>query len=204
MALHVALTHRTAYQYDRRIGMGPQVIRLRPAPTAGRRSSSYSLTVEPKTHFINWQQDPFGNFLARVVFPRRPRFRLTSISWPTWRSSTRSTSSSRKRQGLALRIRDQTLAKELAPYLEPEPAGSRSTAISAASTSTNSDTLDFLCDLNRELQNEIGYVIRMEPGVQTPEETLRKRPRLVPRQRAGCWCRSCAISALPRASSRAI
>ena len=71
MGITVALEHRTSYTFDRLVQIHPHVIRLRPAPHSRTRIESYSLTVEPADHFINWQQDPFGNFMARLVFPEK-------------------------------------------------------------------------------------------------------------------------------------
>jgi uncharacterized protein (DUF2126 family)/transglutaminase-like putative cysteine protease len=173
MVLHVALTHQTTYRYDSKIGMGPQVIRLRPAPHCRTPILSYSLTLEPKTHYINWQQDPFGNFQARMVIPDTTDvFSVTvdlvadmavidpfnffvedsATDWPF--------------------DYDASLKAELAPFLGPDQPGPRLTAYLAKIDRSPKRTLDFLCDLNRQLQHDIGYLIRMEPGVQTPEETL--------------------------------
>lgn len=71
MALKVVISHRTQYKYDKKVSLSPHIIRLRPAPHCRTPIESYSLKIKPKNHFINWQQDPFGNYLARLVFPER-------------------------------------------------------------------------------------------------------------------------------------
>ncbi|MGE0702082.1 MAG: transglutaminase family protein, partial [Hyphomicrobiaceae bacterium] len=173
MTLHVALTHKTSYHYDRPIGVSPQVIRLRPAPHGRTPILSYSLTLEPKQHFLNWQQDPFGNFLARVVIPEKTSVLSVTVDL---------VASMAVINPFDFFVEDGSkdwpftyepwLAKELQPYLVPDPAGPRLAAYLAGIDRKTRTTIDFLCDLNRQLQSDIKYLIRMEPGVQSPEETL--------------------------------
>jgi len=173
MPLHVALTHRTSYKYDRLVQPGPQTIRLRPAPHARTPILSYELKVEPQPHFLNWQQDPQGNHLARVVFPEKvTHFDVTvdliadmvtinpfdfflepeAETWPF--------------------AYDHTLDNELAPFLKADPATPALAALLAIIPRAPIRTVDMLMDLNQRIQKQIEYVVRMEPGVQTPEDTL--------------------------------
>src|ERR1035438_5930657 len=71
MPIQVALHHRTRYRYDRRVSLAPHIVRLRPAPHCRTPILSYSLKILPANHFINWQQDPQSNYLARLVFPEK-------------------------------------------------------------------------------------------------------------------------------------
>lgn len=177
MALHVALTHVTTYRYDRRIGMGPQVVRLRPAPHARTPIVSYSLTVEPKPHFLNWQQDPFGNYLGRLVFPEpTDHFSVTVdvvADMAVINPFDFFVEESAERWPFAY---DPLLQQELAPYLQPDQPGALlAEYLKSVDRSPGRTTVDFLCALNMKLQGDISYLIRMEAGVQTPEETLQNR-----------------------------
>ncbi|MGB9389122.1 MAG: transglutaminase family protein [Xanthobacteraceae bacterium] len=173
MSILVALHHRSRYAYDRPVSLGPQVVRLRPAPYCRTRIPSYSLTVTPTQHFVNWQQDPHGNWLARYVFPEKTtEFSITvdlradievinpfdffvepyAEKWP-------------------FKFPPE-LHEDLAAFVEPDPATPRVKEFVASISREPRNTVDFLVELNQRLQRMIRYQIRMEPGVQTPEETL--------------------------------
>ena len=178
MSIHVALNHVTHYRYDRPIHLGPQVVRLRPAPHSRTRILSYSMRVEPATHFINWQQDPQSNYLARLVFPdKTTSFRIEvdlvaemSVLNPFDFFLEPSA------ENFPFAYEPDT-AHELAPYLICSPELKDAPLFQAFVASIprkKEQTTNFLVALNQRLQREIGYLVRMEPGVQTPEETLVK------------------------------
>ncbi|WP_370299581.1 DUF2126 domain-containing protein [Abyssibacter sp.] len=180
MSIVVALNHRTTYRYDRPVKLTPQIIRLRPAPHTRTPVQSYSLNVRPQPHFLNWQQDPHNNWQARVVFPEKVDhfeievdlladlavFNPFDFFIEDWAEEVPF-------------VYSDALAEDLAPYLDtPLPAshlGRRFVGLlNAMEPRKPMRTIDFLVALNQHIANEIDYVIRMEPGVQTPEDTLAK------------------------------
>ncbi|MFS3136778.1 DUF2126 domain-containing protein [Gluconacetobacter sacchari] len=175
MTLHVALTHRTGYRYDRPVSLGPQTIRLRPAPHARTPIVSYALRIEPKPHFINWMQDPSGNYQARVVFPERvTRFEVTVDLVADMATINPFDFFLEPEAELWPFAYDPVLAGELAPYRACEEPGPLLAALLAGIDRTSRRTVDMLVALNQQVQRRIAYVVRMEPGVWTPEETLER------------------------------
>ncbi|MBB3896922.1 transglutaminase family protein [Roseococcus suduntuyensis] len=173
MSIHAALTHRTTYRYDRPVMLGPQVIRLRPAPHARTPILSYSLKIEPKPHFINWQQDPQGNFQARVVFPERvTHFDVTVdlvADMATINPFDFFLEPDAEHWPFAY---DPVLDQELAPFRRAEAPGPRLKSLLADIPRERQRSVDLLLDLNRRVQERIAYIVRLEPGVWDPERTL--------------------------------
>ena len=175
MSIHVALNHVTHYRYDRAIHLGPQVVRLRPAPHSRTRILSYSMRVEPSAHFINWQQDPQSNYLARLAFPDKTSSLRIEIDLVAEMAVLNPFDFFLEPAAEQFPFTySANLAKELAPFLAKEPATPHFEAFLAGVPLAKRNTNDFLVELNQRLQRDIGYLIRMEPGVQTPEQTLQK------------------------------
>src|SRR5215471_2437673 len=173
MSILASLHHVTKYSYDRPIGLGPQVIRLRPAPHCRTRVVSYSLKVTPAEHFVNWLQDPNGNWQARFVFPERTTEFTVTVDLVADMAVVNPFDFFIEPFATDFPFAyPAEFAEELAPYLEKEPTGPLLTAFLASLSRDRKNTVDFLVELNQRLQREIRYLIRMETGVQTPEETL--------------------------------
>ena len=204
MAIQVGLHHVTRYDYDKPVGLGPQLVRLRPAPHSRTRIPSYSLKVTPKQHFVNWQQDPHGNWIARFVFPEKTtEFSVTvdfladlevinpfdffiepyAEKWP-------------------FAFPDE-LREDLSAYVEPEPAGPHLQALLKTISREPVNTVDFLVELNQRLQAWCATSCGSSPACRRRKR--RSPPPPAPAAtRPGCWCRFCATSACRRVSSPAI
>lgn len=176
----VALEHRTTYRFARPVGIGPHLIRLRPAPHTRTPIQSYSLQITP-TAQINWQQDPFGNHLARAVFTQ-PASELDVVV------------------GLVADLAPinpfdffvepyaanypfsypPEVAADLEPYLrQGEDAGGPVLSDWLRGVTEvaqpGQSIVGFLGALNAAVFGDVGYSVRMETGVQSPDETLTRR-----------------------------
>ena len=173
MSIQVALTHRTTYSYDRLVTLAPHIVRLRPAPHARTPILSYSLKIEPEGHFLNWQQDAFANWQARLVFPERTEELSVTVDLVA--------------QMVAINpfdfflddtaqeapfVYDAETLRDLEPYLRQIDTGPAFEAFLAAAPRPGGQTIDWLVALNAYLCTAIDYTIRMEPGVQTPDHTI--------------------------------
>lgn len=179
MSIHVALNHVTHYRYDRLVNLGPQVIRLRPCPHTRTRILSYSLKVTPAKHFINWQQDPQSNWLARLVFPEPTREFKVEVDLVAEMSVINPFDFFLEPYAEKIPFQYEGWQRhELAPYryllTSAEDCGPRFNAFLASVSREPLPSVDFLVALNQKVQESVAYTIRLEPGVQTPEETLEK------------------------------
>jgi uncharacterized protein (DUF2126 family)/transglutaminase-like putative cysteine protease len=173
LSIFVALHHVTHYKYDRPIDLGPQTIRLRPAPHTRTPILSYSLKVAPANHFVNWQQDPQGNWLARYVFPEKTNELKIEVDFTAQMTVINPFDFFVEPYANAFPFKyPDGLKTELAPYLEASDPGPLLAAHLRSIPHEADSTVNFLVELNANLQKKIQYIIRMEPGVQTPEETL--------------------------------
>src|SRR5262245_11366525 len=176
MSILVGLHHLTRYRYDRPVALAPHIIRLRPAPNCRTRIEAYSLKVTPTQHFVNWQQDPNGNWLARFVFPEKTReFTITVDLIADMAVINPFDFLVEPFAEIFPFTYPAEFAEELAPYLDAEPAGPQLSRLLASIPRDRKNTVDFVVGLNQRLQREIRYLVRTETGVQTPEQTLAER-----------------------------
>ncbi|QQP93167.1 transglutaminase family protein (plasmid) [Skermanella sp. TT6] len=176
MSIHVALNHKTTYRYDRLVSLGPQIIRLRPAPHSRTPILSYSLKVTPRQHFLNWQQDPQSNYLARFVFPEPTREFMVEVDLVAEMTTINPFDFFLEPTAEKWPFDyEPWLQRELRPYLETAPVGPRLAEWLAGVRREKQNTVSFLTDLNQRLQRHITSVVRRAPEIQTPEETLTLR-----------------------------
>ncbi|GAA0554172.1 uncharacterized protein (DUF2126 family)/transglutaminase-like putative cysteine protease [Rhizomicrobium palustre] len=173
MSIQVALHHRTSYRYDRLIALGPQVIRLRPAAHCRTPILNYALKVSPEPHFLNWLQDPQSNWLARLVVPEKTDHLDVTIDLTAQLNIINPFDFFLEPKAEVFPFAyDKEIQEDLKPYLAKGRMGDAFKQYLAGVDRSEKPTTGFLFDLNARLQHDISYLIRMEPGIQTPEQTL--------------------------------
>ncbi|MFT4002735.1 MAG: transglutaminase family protein [Rhizobium sp.] len=175
MAIKASIYHLTHYKYDNPVRLGPQIIRLKPASHSKTRVLSHALKVTPPNHFVNLQQDPYGNYLARFVFPdpvSELKIEVDLVADMTvYNPFDFFVEEEATQWPFAY---PEAIRKDLSIYTMPEETGPRLKAFLETLDRSEQPTVDMIVGINARLQQEIGYVIRMEAGVQTPEETLER------------------------------
>ncbi|HXW19696.1 MAG TPA: transglutaminase N-terminal domain-containing protein, partial [Roseiarcus sp.] len=173
MSILVSLQHVTRYRYERPVSIGPQIVRLRPAPHCRTRIASYALKVAPVNHFVNWQQDPQGNWIARFIFPERSDALTFEVGLTAELAVINPFDFFIEPYAEQFPFAyPEELRGDLTPYLVAEPAGPLLSALVEKAARLRTNTVEFLVGLNADLQRSVGYEIRMSPGVQAPEDTL--------------------------------
>ena len=176
MSLKVVLSHKTEYHYDRYVALSPHIIRLRPAPHSRTPIEAYSLNIKPENHFINWQQDPFGNYLARIVFPEKTKELCIDVEIIADLITINPFDFFVDDYASDFPfIYTKELQKELIPYLEESEDGERLRSFVRSLDCKKRPIIDFLVYLNSEINHYLNYTIRLEPGVQSCEVTLEKK-----------------------------
>ena len=175
MSIKAAVYHLTHYKYDRPVVLQPQIIRLQPAPQSKTKVLSYSLRVSPSKHFVNLQQDPYGNYLARFVFPEpvmELKIEVDLVADMTiYNPFDFFVEEAATTTPFAY---PDDLRDDLVIYMKPEPPGPLLTAFLASIDRTPMNTVDFVVALNAKIQQSVRYIVRLETGVYSPEETLGK------------------------------
>ncbi len=183
MSIHVALRHTTHYTYDREVTLGPQQVRLRPAPHCRTPILAYSLKVEPAEHFLNWQQDPQSNYVGRLTFPKPTRAFKVVVDLVAEMAVYNPFDFFIEESAAHYPFQyDPLLQHELEAFHRVLPVTPRFAVFIASLRSSYTRlktepvrTIDVLVGLNQRIAQEIGYLIRLEPGVQTPEQTLESK-----------------------------
>lgn len=173
MSIKAAIYHLTHYKYDRPVVLQPQIIRLQPAPQSKTKVLSHSLRVSPSNHFVNLQQDPYGNYLSRHVFPEP----VTELKIEVDLVADMTVYNPfdffvEERAEIWPFEYPEELRDDLSIYMKPQPAGPLLTEFLRGVDRTPMNTVNFITALNARVQREIGYIVRLETGVLEPEETL--------------------------------